>query len=157
MVSRNYFNLSQVSNCHTNYKLVWGKTDRKNCSNLYQVSHCHTNLDAVRGLAKTTSIFLRCHTVTQIVMQWDKHQKLLQSFLGVGLSHKSQCSKMVSNNYFSGVTLSHKSQCNKEVGQKYFNLSQVSHCHTYPDAVRRSAKTTSIFLRCHTVTQIPIQ
>jgi acetolactate synthase small subunit len=121
--------LSHISRC--------SETVSKNHFNLSQVSHCHTNPDTVRRSAKTSSIFLRCHTVTQILMQWDGQQKLLQSFLGVTLSHKSWCRKTLSKNNF--------------------NISQVSHCQTNPDAVSRLAEATSIFLRCHTVTQIAMQ
>jgi hypothetical protein len=71
------------------HKSLFRKMASKNF-NLSQVSHCHTNRYAVSPKEKNALIIINCHIVTQIAMQRDSQQKLLQTFSGVTLSHKLQ-------------------------------------------------------------------
>jgi hypothetical protein len=85
--------------CHTgvtlSHKLECSKIASNNTSiNLTQVSHGYTNCYAVRRVAKSAFFFFSCPTVTQIAMQWDGQQTMLQSFSGVPLSHKLLRSKI---------------------------------------------------------------
>jgi hypothetical protein len=129
--------LESFSGVPLSHKLLLSKKANKKCVNLFHVSHCHTNWYELSHAATTTSIFLRCHTVTQIAMQWDGQQKLQWSVWGVTLSNNSVSSstgikKFTNLNSF--VTLAQKSLCIKMASKNCVNI-----------------------FRCHTVTQIAIQ
>jgi hypothetical protein len=141
--------LESFSGVPLSHKLLRSKKANKKCVNLFHVSHCHTNWYELSHAATTTSIILRCHTVTQIAMQWDGQQKLHQSVSGVKLSHRSPHCQMASNNMVNLSQMSHCHTIRSVVVRAATNSSiwiLLSHCHKNRYALRLPAKTVSIFL-----------
>jgi hypothetical protein len=89
MVGKNYCNISQVSHCLTNPDAIRRLAETTSiflkCPTVTQITNCYE----VKQTERTAQIFIRCLTATQILMQEEGWQKLLQSFSGVTLAHKT--------------------------------------------------------------------